>query len=100
MAVLPEEEEDEQPLPEGWEGRQDANGRTFYVDHINRHTQWYRPTVGGNQRRVVAEREAERRRQMAHTMARRNPAFEVRAGGRGEREGGRENSHVRIVYEW
>jgi len=32
------------PLPVGWEERQDANGRTFYVDHINRRTQWQRPT--------------------------------------------------------
>ena len=31
-------------LPVGWEERQDANGRTFYVDHINRRTQWQRPT--------------------------------------------------------
>ena len=77
MIALPEEE-DEQPLPEGWEARQDANGRTFYVDHISRHTQWQRPTAAVNQGRVVAEREAERRRQLAHTMARRNPAFEVR----------------------
>jgi E3 ubiquitin-protein ligase NEDD4 len=76
VAALPEEEDDDLPLPEGWEVRQDANGRTFYVDHINRHTQWHLPTAAGNQRRVVAEREAERRRQMAHTMARRNPAIE------------------------
>lgn len=32
------------PLPPGWEERQDAIGRTFYVDHINRTTQWQRPT--------------------------------------------------------
>ncbi|TKR93655.1 hypothetical protein L596_008068 [Steinernema carpocapsae] len=33
------------PLPEGWEERQDANGRTFYVNHILRTTQWQRPDV-------------------------------------------------------
>ncbi|XP_070499559.1 E3 ubiquitin-protein ligase Nedd-4 isoform X4 [Chironomus tepperi] len=33
------------PLPNGWEERQDANGRTYYVDHIRRITQWERPTA-------------------------------------------------------
>lgn len=32
------------PLPHGWEERQDANGRTYYVNHIGRCTQWERPT--------------------------------------------------------
>lgn len=32
------------PLPTGWEERQDANGRTYYVNHIARTTQWERPT--------------------------------------------------------
>lgn len=32
------------PLPSGWEERQDANGRTYYVDHVRRLTQWERPT--------------------------------------------------------
>ncbi|RVE43177.1 hypothetical protein evm_012165 [Chilo suppressalis] len=31
------------PLPPGWEERQDANGRTYYVNHIERSTQWERP---------------------------------------------------------
>lgn len=30
-------------LPQGWEERQDANGRTYYVNHIARFTQWERP---------------------------------------------------------
>ncbi len=33
------------PLPEGWEEKMDAAGRTFYIDHVNRTTQWERPTV-------------------------------------------------------
>lgn len=33
------------PLPSGWEERQDANGRTYYVDHVRRVTQWERPTT-------------------------------------------------------
>ncbi|XP_055324377.1 E3 ubiquitin-protein ligase Nedd-4 isoform X2 [Sitodiplosis mosellana] len=32
------------PLPTGWEERQDANGRTYYVNHIARTTQWERPS--------------------------------------------------------
>ncbi|XP_059620517.1 E3 ubiquitin-protein ligase Nedd-4 isoform X5 [Phlebotomus argentipes] len=32
-------------LPQGWEERQDANGRTYYVNHIARTTQWERPTA-------------------------------------------------------
>lgn len=31
-------------LPESWEERQDANGRTYYVNHVTRTTQWERPT--------------------------------------------------------
>lgn len=34
-----------EPLPSGWEERQDANGRTYYVNHVARTTQWERPTV-------------------------------------------------------
>lgn len=33
-----------EPLPLGWEERQDANGRTYFVNHIARSTQWERPT--------------------------------------------------------
>lgn len=76
---------EEDPLPEGWQERQDANGRTFYVDHTNRHTQWSRPTrsadVGAGQRR--AQLDADRRRMMVQTLARRNPGMsgaEVSAG--------------------
>ena len=41
--------EEADPLPEGWEERQDANGRTFYVDHSSRRTQWHRPTRNSEQ---------------------------------------------------
>ena len=33
------------PLPAGWEERQDANGRTYYVNHVARTTQWQRPVA-------------------------------------------------------
>uniref|UniRef100_A0A8C5T463 WW domain-containing protein n=1 Tax=Malurus cyaneus samueli TaxID=2593467 RepID=A0A8C5T463_9PASS len=53
MTYLPknngsEEETTEQespPLPSGWEERQDILGRTYYVNHEFRRTQWKRPTV-------------------------------------------------------
>jgi len=42
------------PLPPGWEERQDANGRTYYVNHVARSTQWHRPTAGANTPVVAA----------------------------------------------
>ncbi|VDM27145.1 unnamed protein product [Hydatigera taeniaeformis] len=33
----------ESNLPEGWDERVDQNGRTYYVDHIHKRTQWDRP---------------------------------------------------------
>lgn len=32
------------PLPPGWEERQDVLGRTYYVNHDSRRTQWKRPS--------------------------------------------------------
>uniref|UniRef100_A0A667WHY9 E3 ubiquitin-protein ligase n=1 Tax=Myripristis murdjan TaxID=586833 RepID=A0A667WHY9_9TELE len=32
-------------LPPGWEERQDNLGRTYYVNHESRTTQWHRPTI-------------------------------------------------------
>ncbi|KAM3959450.1 LOW QUALITY PROTEIN: E3 ubiquitin-protein ligase Nedd4 [Aphomia sociella] len=45
-----------EPLPR-WEERQDGNGRTYYVNHIERSTQWERPTFTRNQ---SVESQAER----------------------------------------
>ncbi|XP_041984545.1 E3 ubiquitin-protein ligase Nedd-4 [Aricia agestis] len=45
------------PLPPGWEERQDANGRTYFVNHIARSTQWERPTF---MRNMSTESQAER----------------------------------------
>ncbi|XP_073443110.1 E3 ubiquitin-protein ligase NEDD4 isoform X1 [Dendrobates tinctorius] len=33
------------PLPPGWEERQDILGRTYYISHQFKRTQWQRPTV-------------------------------------------------------
>lgn len=32
-------------LPPGWEERQDNLGRTYYVNHESRTTQWHQPTI-------------------------------------------------------
>ncbi|XP_053203267.1 E3 ubiquitin-protein ligase NEDD4-like isoform X2 [Panonychus citri] len=56
------------PLPHGWEERQDANGRTYYVDHINRITQWQRPTEQTGQTTGIAH---QRSIDLAHWFRRR-----------------------------
>ena len=38
------EEEANYSLPSGWEAKEDGNGRMYYIDHINKTTQWKRPT--------------------------------------------------------
>uniref|UniRef100_A0A8D0GBQ8 WW domain-containing protein n=1 Tax=Sphenodon punctatus TaxID=8508 RepID=A0A8D0GBQ8_SPHPU len=43
---LPQQESS--PLPPGWEERQDLVGRTYYVNHESRRTQWKRPTAQDN----------------------------------------------------
>ncbi|XP_076304902.1 E3 ubiquitin-protein ligase Nedd-4-like [Tachypleus tridentatus] len=54
-------------LPTGWEERQDANGRTYYVNHVARTTQWERPTGATpieeqvQQRSLASAREFRRR---------------------------------------
>ena len=36
-------------MPPGWEERQDANGRTYYVNHVARTTQWQHPGSEGGE---------------------------------------------------
>ncbi|VDD76849.1 unnamed protein product [Mesocestoides corti] len=44
-------------LPEGWDERIDQNGRTYYVDHIHKRTQWDRPLrYGSNSLCVISPR--------------------------------------------
>ncbi|XP_061451913.1 E3 ubiquitin-protein ligase NEDD4 isoform X2 [Rhineura floridana] len=38
-------QDQESSLPTGWEERQDVLGRTYYVNHASRRTQWRRPTA-------------------------------------------------------
>ncbi|OCT89558.1 hypothetical protein XELAEV_18018180mg [Xenopus laevis] len=41
----PQLQQELSPLPPGWEERQDILGRTYYVSHQYRRTQWQRPTI-------------------------------------------------------
>jgi len=40
-----QQQQESPPLPSGWEERQDILGRTYYVNHEFRRTQWKRPTA-------------------------------------------------------
>ncbi|GFG35290.1 hypothetical protein Cfor_01348 [Coptotermes formosanus] len=59
--VFVQNQEQLPPLPHGWEERQDANGRTYYVNHIARSTQWERPAFNnaGTYNDQVRERSLE-----------------------------------------
>ena len=52
-------------LPVGWEERQDANGRTYFVNHIARTTQWERPSI------EAATETSEAGEQLAHDFRQR-----------------------------
>lgn len=41
-------------LPQGWEERKTADGRSYYVNHVSRTTQWSRPTQPANSSANVA----------------------------------------------
>nr|XP_044620776.1 E3 ubiquitin-protein ligase NEDD4 isoform X2 [Equus asinus] len=43
-----QQQQEPSPLPPGWEERQDVLGRTYYVNHESRRTQWKRPTPQDN----------------------------------------------------
>ncbi|XP_069480984.1 E3 ubiquitin-protein ligase NEDD4 isoform X2 [Ambystoma mexicanum] len=64
--------QDISPLPVGWEERQDILGRTYYVNHQYRTTQWHRPTVqdgtdgnDGGRTHLEAQRAFTTRRQIS-----------------------------------
>ncbi|KAL3288300.1 hypothetical protein HHI36_002748 [Cryptolaemus montrouzieri] len=57
-------------LPVGWEERQDANGRTYYVNHLARTTQWERPTASTSNDVQQVEQE-QRENSEARTFQRR-----------------------------
>uniref|UniRef100_A0A452HG50 HECT-type E3 ubiquitin transferase n=1 Tax=Gopherus agassizii TaxID=38772 RepID=A0A452HG50_9SAUR len=50
-----QQQQESPPLPPGWEERQDILGRTYYVNHESRRTQWKRPTAHWE---VITEDEA------------------------------------------
>ncbi|XP_036590824.1 E3 ubiquitin-protein ligase NEDD4 isoform X2 [Trichosurus vulpecula] len=43
-----QQQQEYSPLPPGWEERQDVLGRTYYVNHESRRTQWRRPVPQDN----------------------------------------------------
>ncbi|XP_076984103.1 E3 ubiquitin-protein ligase NEDD4 isoform X2 [Tamandua tetradactyla] len=43
-----QQQQEPSPLPPGWEERQDILGRTYYVNHESRRTQWKRPNPQDN----------------------------------------------------
>ncbi|XP_072471987.1 E3 ubiquitin-protein ligase NEDD4-like isoform X2 [Notamacropus eugenii] len=43
-----QQQQEYSPLPPGWEERHDVLGRTYYVNHESRRTQWRRPTPQDN----------------------------------------------------
>ncbi|XP_065168760.1 E3 ubiquitin-protein ligase Nedd-4 isoform X2 [Atheta coriaria] len=63
------------PLPAGWEERQDANGRTYYVNHNARTTHWERPTFNGN----VADNQEQQQQQRVDETAQFDRRFHISA---------------------
>lgn len=39
------QQQESSPLPPGWEEKQDILGRTYYISHQFKRTQWHRPTI-------------------------------------------------------
>lgn len=58
------------PLPQGWEERVDANGRTYYVNHHNRMTTLERPREHTAQEEQEEEQQQEMSRAQAANMYR------------------------------
>jgi len=58
-------------LPSGWESRQDANGRIYYVNHIQRTTQWERPSFVQAKSNVQSEINQQQRRSEMENFGRR-----------------------------
>ncbi|KAJ8340452.1 hypothetical protein SKAU_G00350850 [Synaphobranchus kaupii] len=65
-------------LPPGWEERQDNLGRTYYVNHESRTTQWHRPTVQDSQQE--AEQRQTVQREAHHAFAARRQISEHHDG--------------------
>ncbi|KAM6975590.1 E3 ubiquitin-protein ligase NEDD4-like isoform 9-T9 [Tautogolabrus adspersus] len=55
------------PLPPGWEEKVDNLGRTYYVNHNNRYTQWKRPSNMD----VISETESDNQQRQIHQEAHR-----------------------------
>lgn len=42
------DDDDDSPLPEGWDIQVSPNGRLFFIDHIHKTTTWTDPRSGKN----------------------------------------------------
>ncbi|XP_061100584.1 E3 ubiquitin-protein ligase NEDD4-like isoform X2 [Conger conger] len=71
-------------LPPGWEERQDNLGRTYYVNHESRTTQWHRPTLQDSQ--LEAEQRQTVQREAQHAFAARRQISEHHDGHAPRRE--------------
>ncbi|XP_010607338.1 E3 ubiquitin-protein ligase NEDD4 isoform X2 [Fukomys damarensis] len=67
-----QQQQEPSPLPPGWEERQDILGRTYYVNHGSRRTQWQRPSpqddltdADGSDIQLQAQRAFTTRRQIS-----------------------------------
>lgn len=63
-------------LPPGWEERTDANGRTYYVNHVARTTQWQHPAVTEEERRSRAGEDERRARHQTRTHISNDDSFD------------------------
>ncbi|KAF7279808.1 hypothetical protein GWI33_006730 [Rhynchophorus ferrugineus] len=83
--------ETQSPLPHGWEERQDANGRTYYVNHLARTTQWERPTLTSS----TPETEEVNRGEERQVFERRyHISAEEQTNGRGDSSNNQSFDHV------
>ncbi|XP_050674589.1 E3 ubiquitin-protein ligase Nedd-4 isoform X2 [Leptidea sinapis] len=82
------------PLPSGWEERQDANGRTYYVNHVARSTQWERPSLTLT-RNMSRESEVERMENFVAEFQRRFhiSADDEHAHNNNSHDSSQENNH-------
>ncbi|KAJ8391626.1 hypothetical protein AAFF_G00087670 [Aldrovandia affinis] len=71
-------------MPPGWEERQDNLGRTYYVNHESRTTQWHRPTIQDSQRE--AEQRQTVQMEAHHAFTARRQISEQHEEGHSRRE--------------
>jgi|TARA_B110000091_G_C13672398_1_gene414306 hypothetical protein len=68
-----------EPLPEGWEERKNAKGRTYFIDHNSKKTQWKRPTKStiDSEKTETEQQKATRLKEEANKAQKAAGKFEV-----------------------